>query len=197
MTSGNERREAVRATDRILFAFEPVDLARYQDILDDHRRGISIYHQTGLTDIQMYIGAQEALAKLRDRDLELATFLQHLDTKLNMVLQKVSGDKSPFEMMDLLEVDFSASGMAFDSADPASPGEIMALHITLLPDYLYIFCFGEVVSCQDNAEGPGIPGKRVAVKFILINDDDKEKLVQHNFRQQSLALRNRRLKGDR
>lgn len=194
MTSENERREAVRATDRILFAAESVALDRYQEILDDHRRGISIYHQTGLTDIQMYIGAQEALSRIRDRDPELATFLQHIDTKLNMVLQKVSKEESPFERLDILEVNFSAAGLAYDTDIAASPGDIMALHISLLPDYSYIFCFGEVVSCEKN-NSPESGANRIALKFVLINDDDKEKLVQHNFRQQSLALRNRRLDG--
>ena len=67
----------------------------------------------------------------------------------------------------------------------------MALHISLLPDYVYIFCFGEVVSVEKN-DSPRPGANRIALKFVLINDNDKEKLVQHNFRQQSLALRNRR-----
>jgi hypothetical protein len=36
----------------------------------------------------------------------------------------------------------------------------------------------------------------VGSEFVLIMDEDREKLIQHNFRQQSLALRNRRKQQD-
>ena len=192
-TNDKERREAVRTTDRILFAFDRIKLERYQKILDGHRRGISIYHETGLADIQMYVGAQRALSRLREKNMELAAYLQHLDTKVNIVLQKVSGEKSPFEMMALKEVNFSAAGLAFNHDQIIEKNEILGLHITLLPHYTYIYSFGQVVNCQEEENEKGEESYRVGVEFVLINDDDKEKLVQHNFRQQSQALRNRRL----
>ncbi|MBU0673577.1 MAG: PilZ domain-containing protein [Proteobacteria bacterium] len=188
-----ERRQAVRATDRILFSFELVGKEQFEAIQEDFLRGISYYHNTGLADMQMYVGAQQALSRLQEKDPELGLFLQHLDTKLNMVLQKISGEVSPFERMNLMEVNFSASGLAFIHKASFETEQILGLHITLLPSYYYIFCFGKVVSVRQDIDSKGNDVFIVALRFILISDDDKERLIQHNFRQQSLALRNRRL----
>jgi hypothetical protein len=74
--------------------------------------------------------------------------------------------------------------------------EVLEIHLVLLPAYTYIYCFGTVVSCEAlPRKGQEKAAFRVGVEFTLLMDDDQEKLVQHNFKQQSLALRNRRLGG--
>ncbi|MBU0483894.1 MAG: PilZ domain-containing protein [Proteobacteria bacterium] len=186
-------REAVRSSDRVLFSYEPVNREEYSRIVDDFRRGISIYNQSGLADIQMYIGAQNALNRIRERDDDLGLFLQHLDTKVNILLQKVRAEKSPFDAMQLMEVNLSAKGVAFHVPESLNKGELLSFHISLLPDYIYLYCFGRVVDCIKDPEADPDKAYRIAAEFTLITEDDKERLIQHNFKQQSLALRNRRL----
>lgn len=187
------QRKAVRASDRILFSYKKIAPADYEAIFEDYRRGIPFYNQPGLAEAQMYVGAQNALVKLRERDADLGIFLQHLDTKMNVLLQKVMQDSSPFEGLTLNKVNISATGMAFAADEKLAKEQILALHIALLPEYSYIFCYARVVNCE--AAGDPADGKthRVSAEFILITEADKERIIQHNFRQQSLALRNRRL----
>ena len=187
-----ESRKAVRMVDRILFAYEEMEPARFKQIVDDFNSGIPPYNQAGLADIQMYIGAQNALFRIREKDKDLADFLQHLDTKINIMLKSARGEQTPFDRLALLEVNLSGSGMAFWSPQPVAANTILGLHLVLLPDHTYIYCFGKVVGCKDcQGKDPARP-HAVSVKFILIMEDDREKLIQHNFRQQSLALRQRR-----
>lgn len=196
MIAEGNRRGSVRISDRVLLATKRVAPERYQAVAADYENGISLYNQEGLADIQMYVGAEGALSRLRERDADLAEFLRYLDNKLNLVLKRSQGERTPFDELKLQKVNLSGSGIAFVVDEAFRERELLEIHLVLLPAYTYIYCFGTVISC----ERVGLKGQeksvyRLGVEFTLITDDDQEKLVQHNFKQQSLALRNRRLGG--
>ncbi len=193
MTELVNRRQSVRITDRVLLAVNPVSPEKLQAIAEDFQQGISLYNQPGLADIQMFIAAQTALMKLRERDPDLADFLQHLDNKMNMLLQHQKAEKTPFDALELQKANISANGIAFFREKPAKLGETFEVHMVLLPAYVYVYCFGRVVSCEKAPEGGAEGGVRIALEYALLAEEDREKIVQHNFKQQSQALRNRRL----
>ena len=195
MTIGLNRRKSVRIIDRVLFACHKTSQEKYDTVAEDLKDGIPIYNHEGLADIQMYIGAQNALAKLRERDEDLADFLKYLDTKMNLVLKQAKGDRSAFDDLTLQKVTLSASGIALVMPEPMTPEEKLEVHLVLLPTYTYIYCFGRVVSCEEVPEQSENKLFQVALEFTLIMDEDREKLIQHNFRQQSQALRNKRLEA--
>ncbi len=193
MAEGN-RRGSVRVADRLLLAAKRVTPEHYRAVVADYEHGISLYNQEGLADIQMYVGAEGALNRIKERDADLAEFLRHLDHKLNLLLKRVQGERTLFDELRLQKVNLSGSGIAFEAEEEFRKGELLELHLVLLPAYTYICCFGTVVSCEQ--VGPKERKKtayRLGVEFTLITDDDQEKLIQHTFKQQSLALRNRRL----
>jgi hypothetical protein len=170
---------------------QKVSPERYQAVVEDFNHGIPLYNQEGLEDIQVYIGAQTALSRLRERDADLADYLRHLDTKVNMMLKRVKGEKSPLDELKMQKANLSGTGMAFITDTPADMGTDVEFHIVLLPAYIYIYCFGKVVSCEPYGEEEN--RYRIGAEFTLLMEEDREKLIQHNFKQQSLALRNRRL----
>ena len=187
------QRQAVRINERVLISHATMAPARYKAIADSYVKGIPPYNQEELVDVQMYVGAQNALNKLHDRDKDLAAFLQHLDTKVNMILKKLGGEESPFDKLKFQEVNLSGSGIAFSSDKPMKEDEVVEFHIILLPEYTYIYCFGKVANIVEDKKQDGSVVYRVGTKFILLMEEDQERLVQHNFKQQSLHLRNRRL----
>lgn len=196
MTAEGNRRGAVRIADRVLLAVKRVAKERYQAVSADYQHGISLYNQEGLADIQMFVGAEGALSRLKERDADLADFLRHLDNKLNVVLQRVRAERTSLDDLKLQKVNLSGSGIAFVAEEEFREQEALEIHLVLLPAYTYIYCFGSVVSCEAlPRKGQEKPAFRIGVEFTLLMDDDQEKLVQHNFKQQSLALRNRRLGG--
>lgn len=188
------RRKSIRITDRVLLSYSLVSNDRYQAIVKDFNEGISLYNQEGPAGMQMNIGAQTSLAKLRERDEELANFLNHLDSKINMMLKLVKGERSLFDDLALQKVNLSASGMSFRANKEFALGEVIEFHLVLLPSYVYIYCFGRIATSVPVQQGNEKIGCRIAVEFVLLMDDDREKLIQHNFKQQSLSLRNRRRK---
>ncbi len=189
---GGNQRQAVRINERVMLSHATVPPARYKAIADAYVKGIPPYNQEELIDVQMFVGAQNALNRLRDRDNDLAAFLQHLDTKVNMILKKIGNVDSPFDRLKFQEVNLSGSGIAFAAAKPMKVDEVVEFHLILLPEYIYIYCFGKVVNSKEDKRPDGSVIYRIHTKFILLMEEDQEKLVQHNFKQQSLHLRNRR-----
>ncbi|MDH3392909.1 MAG: PilZ domain-containing protein [Desulfobulbaceae bacterium] len=185
-------RQSVRINERVLLSHAPVSPARYKAIADSYVKGIPPYNQEELIDVQMYVGAQNALNRLRDRDKDLAAFLQHLDTKVNLILKKMGSEDSPFDRLKFQEVNLSGTGIAFSSSKPMKEDEVVEFHVILLPEYTYVYCFGKVANVIEDKRSDGTPVYRIGTKFILLMEEDQEKLVQHNFKQQSLHLRNRR-----
>lgn len=191
------RRQSVRMDDRVLLSAVRVSLDRLRQLDEESRQGISLYSQEGLADIRMFVGAQSALAKVRDKDPDLADFLQHLDNKINLLIQREQGGRSPFDALVMQKINLSADGISFPCDREAHGGDVLEIHLVLLPAYVHIYCLGKVVSCALVGEEEHERGKfRVAVEFSLIMEEDREKIIQHIFRLQSLALRNRRLRAE-
>jgi hypothetical protein len=189
----NERRNSVRVSGRNLFHCELVSQQLFEQIVKDYKTGIPPYNQEGLAEIQVYIGAQRALDRIKEKDTDLGEFLAHLDTKMNLMLKKLDSEGGLFSQLVMKELTMSGSGIDFIDNNDYDIGTILALHITLLPDYAYIYCLGKVKNCSLVKEEDGQKYYRLAAEFALIMDEDRELIIQHNFKQQSLALRNRRL----
>lgn len=192
MSDGRNRRTAVRATDRVLLAYKKVSTEKFEAIAEDYRQGISLYSQEGMGDIQMYIGAQSALDRLRGRNPDLADYLKHLDNKINILMKRVKGERSVFDALKLQKVSLSGTGIAFYTFEEFVTGDLVEIHLALLPSYTYLYFFAKITNCEHDGEHQGKNIYRIGAEFSLMMDEDREKVVQHSFKQQSLALRSRR-----
>lgn len=192
-----DRRSSVRVTGRNLFAFKEISQDKYEEYAKDFHDGISLYSQDSLADMQIFVGAQSALGRIRDKDEDLADFLQHLDMKMNILLKKVDQGKTPLDDMKLRDLNLSGAGIAFISPEDIAVGTFLEFRIVLLPNYLFIYAIGKVTKSEEVKHEGDHHYYRVGAEFVLIMDEDREKLIQHNFRQQSLALRNRRKQQER
>jgi hypothetical protein len=187
-------RNSVRITSRILFGHHKIDEQDFEQIRTDCDSGISLYNRSDLADMQIYRSAKGVLSRIKEKDKDMAIFLQHLDAKLNVLIQKMDSAPSLFDSFTLQKVNIGGNGVAFWNRESYSEGEIVELHLIIPPDDFYINCFAEVVKCvKDENSKSEETTFRVAVKFILVMESDREALVQYNFKQQSLALQRRRL----
>ncbi len=195
--SHDDRRSSVRVTGRNLFAYKEIAEQTYAEYAKDFQDGISLYSQESLADMQIFVGAQSALGRLRDKDEDLADFLQHLDMKMNILLKKVDHGKTPLDDLKLRDLNLSGAGIAFIAPNEIAVGTFLEFRVVLLPNYLFIYAIGKVTKCETVSHEGEQQFYRVGAEFALIMDEDRERLIQHNFRQQSLALRNRRKLQDR
>lgn len=193
----DDRRSSVRVSGRNLFAYREITEQTYAEYAKDFQEGISLYSQESLADMQIFVGAQSALGRLRDKDEDLADFLQHLDMKMNLLLKKFDNGKTPLDNLKLRDLNLSGTGIAFISLEKMALGTYLEFRIVLLPNYLFIYALGKVTKFEQIKHEGDQSFYRVGAEFVLIMDEDREKLIQHNFRQQSLALRNRRKQQQR
>jgi hypothetical protein len=188
-----ERRQMLRLSDRVLFSCSKVTPEKYEALASDFAKGIPPYNQEELQDVRLHISAQSALSRLRNRDEDLAEFLHHLDNKLNLLLKEVRKAKSPLDHLIPHKISLSSGGMAYLAKQPLAKDDHLELHLVLLPSYTYIYCLGTVVNCQPT--GDNEMRHRLSIRFTLLMEEDHEKIIQHLFKLQSLALRNRRLQS--
>lgn len=191
-----DKRSSVRITGRNLFSYRTISSQTYEAYAKDFQDGISLYSQESLADMQIFVGAQNALGRIRDKDEDLAAYLQHLDMKMNILLKKIDDGKSPLDELKLRDLNLSGAGLAFIATEKIEVGTLLEFRLVLLPNYLFIYAIGKVTKCETVPRDDGKHFYRVGSEFMLIMDDDREKLIQHNFRQQSLALRNRKKMQD-
>ncbi|MBU0729262.1 MAG: PilZ domain-containing protein [Proteobacteria bacterium] len=194
-TSDANRRQSVRVSDRALFACGKLLPDEYKEILDDYSRGILPRRHKGIADIEMFIGAQSALSRLREKDEDLADFLQHMDAKISQVLKNVTNMPSPLDELQLQEINISGAGIGFDTETSYALNDIVECSLVLLPNYSYIHCIGKVVSCEEMKKEDKAKKYRVALEFTLLIEEDRERIIQHSFKLQSVALRSRRLEN--
>jgi len=196
VSADRNRRRAVRVHDRILVGSRKIDQQRYSTLKENYRKGVSLYNQEEADDMALYLGTRAALLKVREKDEDLADFLQHLDAKLNRVLASVSKERSPLDRLDAQEVSISGTGIAFWSAEEMIPGDILELQLVLLPQYAHIFTIAKVIYAEHPEEMPSQYKCRAACEYILMLDADRESIVQNVFKRQQLALRHNRLEKD-
>ncbi len=193
MNDGNEqdRRETVRIDERCLFGWQEIAEEEYERIRVDYGKGIPLYSQEKLADIQMLTGARNALTKIREKDANLADFLSHLDTKMNFLLRKIEDRESILDTLQMQDINISAKGVAFETKKRLAPEQMVELHILLLPDYVYIYALGRIVTNHTLEGAENL--YRNSLEFTIIADEDRETIIRYNFSKQSRALRRQRL----
>lgn len=190
-----DQRKAVRINSRILFAAYPVSNEQYQQIKCDFDNGITLYNREELADARLFIGAQSALARLKERDEDMAIFLQHIDAKINMLLKKIAKQPSIMDNLRLQSVNIAGNGLAFWGEEVYAKGDYVECHIVLPSINMFIDCFGKVVECKPEKICDQTK-QRVSVHFCMIMEEDREELVHYNFKQQSLVLQRRRMEQE-
>ena len=188
------RRQAVRVNDRILLSSKKLEQDRYNVIAQNYHNGISLYNQKEVGEIAIYLGSQASLARIREKDEDLANFLQHLDAKLSRVLASVSMKPSPIDSLSAQEVTLSGTGLAFFSNQQFSIGDLIELHLVLMPEFLHTYAIAKAVSAEKISAAEVEFNFKVGCEFVLIMEAERETLIQHLFKRQQLALRNKRLR---
>jgi hypothetical protein len=186
-----DRRSHIRIRDRVLLHFRPIEKEEYQRTIAAYRNGTAS-PWIGGSPPALGKSIQGHIRRIRDRDEALANILEAMDQKLGLILSLLNTDREEIPA-EPHEIDLSAAGIAFLSASQLSVGQIMEIDLGLLPQRLFLRCYGEVVRCE-KVERRGFA---TAVSFLWITEDDKDRLIEHIFQRQVLLLRIRRNQKDR
>lgn len=178
-----EKRNYIRVYDRILLRLKPLSRKEFEKRLAEFKEGketpwIDPIHPPGeMAKLESY------LKRLRERDRELAGLLEIINQKLDRVLIGLLG-KEALEGFQEVTANLSAGGLKARLRLKPKPGDLFELDLGLLPEWIFLKTFGEVVRVE-NCEGEEC---EVAFKFVWLTEADQDKLVQHIFRQQVLQI---------
>ncbi len=182
-----ERRSHIRIRDRVLLHCRTIERSEYEEKIRAYEEGIdtpwNVYSHPSFTqDIKVY------LKKVKEKDEALANCLDILDQKLTLILNLLNKEEEGEENAKPTVVDLSAAGIAFFTEKPLKVNQLLEIDLGLLPQHLFIRCYGSVVQSTKCKDGK----YRTGVKFIWMTEDDQDRLIEHIFRHQVIQLRMRR-----
>ena len=188
-----ERRLYFRIDDRVLIKYR---LFGERDLSDERRfiflnevRASNLH--AALMGIDMSL--QETISELRNRDKTVASALDLINRKLNLIervvaLEQMDGRATSESEHEPFDVNISGGGISFVSAEPIDVGALLAIDLIVLPSNHPMRAIGRVVDCRSANERRN----HVAIEFVEIRDEDRETLIQHVIKKQAAELRDAR-----
>lgn len=180
----SERRRYFRIEDVIGLKSEVIDSQKLNDKLE---RFWSNQHEYSLLNEFNYQIEQHRadLRHIKESLPEVGRYLEVLQNQLDLLTDKLLQDEDQFTETEKT-VNLSAQGLAFYSAEAAHDGDVVELHLRLMPERHKIVLFARVVSCErvDHVSGQF----RIALDFEHIQEADRELLVKHVHGKQLRAL---------
>lgn len=145
--------------------------------------------------------ALRPLRNLSDHAATLAEYLNHQSRKIDLMMSYIlrQEDQEEYQYRTL---SFGGSGLTIVSHTAMEPGSLFELKIFLDSEASAVFCYGEVIHCeqitedqannQDKACNPDSEQYNVSLIFSRIREQDQELLVRASLHIQAQQLRKTR-----
>jgi len=186
MSGDDERREFFRITDRIPLEFRPIsrdEFLRLQDVIR--------YNPTQVIDRLNELRFLERRGEPAEEMDQMHAYMQMINRKLDMIIEILGSSSSGDSYTTVkTDVNISGAGIQFISEASLGEGDFVELRI-IVPVFPYprITCLCQVVRVErrDDA-GP----RRCALKFMVINEKDRDVLINYIFLKERQYLREKK-----
>ena len=138
---------------------------------------------------QLEAKALRPLRHLGDHATELAEYLNHQSKKIDLMMSYILHQQDN-EAERYSSIEFGGAGLSIASAKPMEPGSFCQLKIFIEEEATAIFCFGEVIQCEETDEN----NFRIAFIYSRIREEDQELLVKASLHLQTRQLKKRKQK---
>ena len=182
----DERRGFFRIDDEVHLEYEVVNEDEYnnaKNILDEvHESTFSLSANFAtLNHDNNYL-----LNNIRRNSPEIAQYLDLLNQKIDGLSQHLLETSTPSDENNLVVVNISASGIAFNTKENLNKNQAIKLRFVLLPEKVGIQVYGRIIDCKQDAENTGF---LCSIDFEHIRNDDTELMIKHNLNKQMMDLR--------
>lgn len=187
-----ERRQYFRIEDSVRLSYKRVSQAELEARLNDRSQEVSSRF-TALGSLQNITQEMAGvLRKVEAQAPEVARYLRALDRKVDLLGRALLNQHEELLEQPAKAVNLSASGISFDAAEPLEVGSLLEIKLLLLPDYVGMLIFGEVIACEERPEHDRQQGCCTRVNFVHLREEDRDVLIRHVLQRQSEYLRKRR-----
>ncbi|MGI5309721.1 PilZ domain-containing protein [Rheinheimera sp. WS51] len=132
---------------------------------------------------ELNMSALRSLNRLGELAEELANYLKQQAKKMDLLLQYVLRQQDIAEQR-FYSLSYGGSGCSYQADAPLQPLQPVEIRLFLPNNEGAIFCFGQVVSCQKQANN-----WQINVVFTRIREQDRELIVRASLHQQSKLLK--------
>ena len=187
-----ERRQYFRIEDSVRLSYQQVSQAELAARLAEHSQDT----QNQFTVLgSLHTITQEmsgVLRKVESQTPEVARYLKALDRKIELLGRALLNHNEDLLEQPAKAVNLSASGISFDASEPLEAGSLLEIKLLLLPDYVGMLIYGEVVTSEGNSADDSGPRFCTRVNFTHLREEDQDMLIRHVLQRQSEYLRKRR-----
>lgn len=185
MGVNDEKREYFRIRDRLPVEFRVISLEEFTKLEDIIRQ-----RPTEFIDRAKGFYFLDA-PSFGKEDEKLYSYLRVINKKLDMIIKALGGQaREEHYNVVFTELDISGAGMRFNSDVELSDGDLVECKL-VIP----VFPYSEITAlCQvvrvESVGGGDIGGKsRVAMKFMVIHEKDRDSLINYIFMKNRECLR--------
>lgn len=129
--------------------------------------------------------ALRPLRNLGDHASDLVDYLQHQARKIDLMMSYILQQQDDASHR-LQAVKFGGAGLVIRDEKPWELGQLAELKLFLQEEAAAIFCYGEVIACQQQADD-----YHVSFLFARIREQDQELLVRASLHLQAQQLKRR------
>lgn len=190
LESEQERRRYFRIEEDIILLCREVE----QEDVPEHTCLEEIPDDPFAMSAMLELLTQESRGVLRRFEREqpdIADFLKIMDRKIDLIGRIIMTRETARTEYATQKVNLSASGLAFNTEKPCTPGQVLELKIVLMPSMIGVVAYGRVIDCRKSVEQTSSP-YQIAVDFVGLCERDRELLIRHVVKRQLQQLRSRR-----
>ena len=188
-----ERRQYFRIEDAVRLDYRVLSRAEFEQRRHQGRSALAAEEFTAISSLLSISHEMSGvLRKIESEAPDVARYLKALDRKVDLLARSILGKDEDLAEAPARAVNLSASGISFDATEPLAVGSLLELKLLLLPDYIGMLIFGEVVGCDPVVAGKPAGGYCTRVNFTQLREEDQDVLIRHVLQRQSEYLRRRR-----
>lgn len=187
-----ERRRYYRINDSVSLKYRVVQNSDMENELNQMQ-----YGQLLLTDLHNTSKCLDARLDAMCRHLGksnplIAEMLELINKKFAIIDRMIyNKEEQEDPMSPAQEVIISAGGIAFDAQTPLAKDTRLKMELVIFPECHYIPAYARVIHCRKK-EDDSIHRYKIAVDFIGLSEEDREKIVNHVLKKESEKLRRER-----
>lgn len=185
------QRDFFRINDSVVLEIRPVDYQEAQHIINNVSPSKFQDHQD---DHYLHATLQSTFNHLTDQinqtDRDIARALRILDERITLVSRAIRRQQHHLSDNKMIDVNLSASGLAFMSSTPYKSDDLCEITIELQPSGTIVHAVGKVINCITHDDIPSDACHHVRIEFIHMNDIDRNALVKHALSHQAHTIRN-------
>lgn len=191
MTYEEERRRFFRIDDEVNLYYKPIEekmVDRTSHISDNVLGNCSLAAALEMISQESRI----LMHRLERNSPEVADYLKIMESKIDLIAQELMLQGSDFKEKDTLNVNLSASGLAFDCTEELNVDDYLEIKMLLVSCMAVIVTYARVVYCKQKTDADLEFPYVVGVDYINMKDQDRELLIKHIVKRQMQQIRERK-----